>query len=205
MFLNSSVWVLCGFFTLSPSPIVPEGQWRIQIPLSAKQSVQRAGGEHFAHSTGCQHYHVSIKESKCDYKFLKVGLLWVWRLVWFGKWFWCLQSSISWWLCGLAEVQAVLGPPALHCWRQKGPLGTLGSPSDCCFSGAALVGLTKCITVCLHFPVSCYVCFNACVTYVSMQHADAVYQYGKWWGLYFGCFLLLLCYKGCVFTGKKQA
>lgn len=27
--------------------------------------------------------------------------------------------------------------------------------------------------------------------YVSMQHTDAVYQYGKWWGLYFECFMVL--------------
>lgn len=146
------------------------------------------------------------EELKCDSKLLKVHLLWVQRL----------YEVEDVWLCGLAELQTVLGLPAVHWWAQIGVLGIQRSPSDCCFSVRTLLGFRKCTAQCV-----CNFLCPACMQDIStvsvphmcapMQHPSAAYWQGKGWDLGFECFMVLspsqlhrVCYRGCAFTGKIQ-
>lgn len=121
------------------------------------------------------------EELKCDSKFLKVHLLWVQRP--------CEVEDAC--LCGLAGLQAVLGPPAVHWWAQTGAVGMQRSPSDCCFSGTALLGLRKCTARCVcnflcsalhagHLHSQCTACVCTCAKPQCRVPAWEVMGSGFW-------------------------
>lgn len=115
------------------------------------------------------------KELKCDSKFLKVCLLWVWRL--------CVVQGSSFGAFSLLSPDGCVGrwgtgSIGTSCnllLRAKRTSGHIEEPL-CCSSGTALLGLSKCITQCV-----CIFLYPA--MYTSIQYTTHVCIYATYWCL----------------------